>query len=106
MEETKTEIFEFIEIFYNPVRRHGTLGMISPNLYELNYFKEKKKAVQNIGCVSRYDYLEARTSFDIIRHHLTSIALRGFASASLSYEDYTQNENTVSIKDSQTHSLK
>ena len=32
-EAAKTEIFEFIEMFYNPVRRHGTLGMISPNQF-------------------------------------------------------------------------
>lgn len=32
--ELRTEIFDFIEIFYNRRRRHSTLGMISPVDYE------------------------------------------------------------------------
>jgi putative transposase len=32
--ELQTAIFEYIEAFYNPIRRHSTLGMLSPIQYE------------------------------------------------------------------------
>lgn len=32
--ELTSEVFEYIEAFYNPVRRHSTLGMLSPADYE------------------------------------------------------------------------
>jgi putative transposase len=32
--ELRSEIFDYIEIFYNRQRRHGTLGMISPADFE------------------------------------------------------------------------
>ncbi len=32
--EAYTGIFEFIELFYNPVRRHSALGYMSPNEFE------------------------------------------------------------------------
>jgi transposase InsO family protein len=34
--EAYTSIFEFIELFYNPVRRHSALGYMSPNDFEAN----------------------------------------------------------------------
>ena len=33
-EELRREVFDYIEAFYNPVRRHSTLGMLSPVNYE------------------------------------------------------------------------
>ena len=30
-------VFEYIELFYNPVRRHQTIGYLSPNEFEQNY---------------------------------------------------------------------
>ena len=35
--EAYTGIFEFIELFYNPVRRHSALGYMSPNEFEAKY---------------------------------------------------------------------
>jgi putative transposase len=32
--ELRTEVFEYIEIFFNRRRRHSTLGMLSPADYE------------------------------------------------------------------------
>jgi len=37
-EEAKTEIFNFIEMFYNPVKRHSHTGGVSPAKYEEDYF--------------------------------------------------------------------
>ncbi|MFA0792572.1 IS3 family transposase, partial [Microbulbifer echini] len=36
-EQAKSEVFEYIEIFYNRVRRHSALGYVSPAEYERNY---------------------------------------------------------------------
>ena len=32
--ELSSEVFEYIEIFYNATRRHSTLGMLSPIEFE------------------------------------------------------------------------
>jgi putative transposase len=32
--DAKTTIFEYLEVFYNPKRRHSTLGFLSPNDFE------------------------------------------------------------------------
>jgi transposase InsO family protein len=32
--ELRTEVFEYIEVFFNRQRRHSTLGMLSPADYE------------------------------------------------------------------------
>ena len=32
--DAKTTIFEYREVFYNPKRRHATLGFLSPNDFE------------------------------------------------------------------------
>jgi len=34
IEDARTEIFEYIEMYYNPVRRHSSLGNISPASFE------------------------------------------------------------------------
>lgn len=36
-EEAKSEIFQFIEIFYNQQRLHSTIGYCSPNEFEIQY---------------------------------------------------------------------
>jgi len=33
-EDSRTEIFEFIEMYYNPKRLHSSLGYLSPNVFE------------------------------------------------------------------------
>lgn len=38
--EAKTEIFNFIEMFYNPIKRHTHTGGVSPVQYENDYFQK------------------------------------------------------------------
>ena len=33
-EEAKASIFEYIEVFYNRIRRHSTLGYLTPDEFE------------------------------------------------------------------------
>ena len=37
-EDAKREIFNFIEMFYNPVKRHSHTGRVSPAKFEEDYF--------------------------------------------------------------------
>ncbi len=37
-DDAKTEIFNFIEMFYNPVKRHSHTGGVSPVQFEKDYF--------------------------------------------------------------------
>jgi transposase InsO family protein len=39
-EQARLEVFKYIEMFYNPVRRHSSLGNISPFEYERSYRKQ------------------------------------------------------------------
>jgi putative transposase len=39
-EEAKAEIFNFIEMFYNPIKRHSHTGDVSPAKFEEKYFLE------------------------------------------------------------------
>ena len=36
-EEASMEVFKYIEMFYNPTRRHSALGYLSPTEYERRY---------------------------------------------------------------------
>jgi len=38
-EEARQDVFDYIEMFYNPKRRHGTSGRQSPAVYEQRYFE-------------------------------------------------------------------
>ena len=38
--EAQTEIFNFIEMFYNPIKRHSYTGGVSPAKFEEAYFLE------------------------------------------------------------------
>ena len=37
-EESKSEIFNFIEMFYNPVKQHSHTGGVPPAKFEEDYF--------------------------------------------------------------------
>jgi transposase InsO family protein len=38
-------LFRYIGAFYNPLRQHSSLGMLSPDEYENHYWKEAATAV-------------------------------------------------------------
>ncbi|WP_162599169.1 IS3 family transposase, partial [Shewanella algidipiscicola] len=39
--EARSEIFNYIEYFYNPVRRHGSNNGLSPVQFEKQYFEKQ-----------------------------------------------------------------
>lgn len=41
-EEARQDVFDYIELFYNPTRRHGSNGKLSPINYEKSYYLNKK----------------------------------------------------------------
>ena len=42
LEETKSAIFEFIEVFYNRQRSHSRLGYLSPHEFEKMYLEKTR----------------------------------------------------------------
>jgi len=46
-EEAKTNIFEYIEVFYNRERSHSTIGYLSPEEFE-NTYREKNVRILNV----------------------------------------------------------
>jgi len=45
LEDARTEIFEYIEMYYNPIRRHSDLGYISPIDFERKASCQQKQEV-------------------------------------------------------------
>lgn len=43
-DEARAALSEYIEVWYNRVRRHSTLGYKSPVQYELEHFARREKA--------------------------------------------------------------
>ncbi len=41
-EEARRDIFDYIEMFYNPKRRHGSANGLSPVEFEKQYFQRLK----------------------------------------------------------------
>lgn len=41
--ELRTEVFEYIEVFFNRRRRHSTLGFLSPEQFETTRQRENEK---------------------------------------------------------------
>lgn len=46
LEDARTEIFEFIEMYYNPIRRHSSLGNKSPLNFEKLYYQNHSLNLQ------------------------------------------------------------
>ena len=49
--EARMAIFEFIEGFYNPRRRHSSNGHLSPNAYERRFFTDCDTEVETAASV-------------------------------------------------------
>lgn len=45
--DARADIFNYIEMFYNPKRRHGTTNRLSPAEYERRYYYEAANCLQN-----------------------------------------------------------
>ena len=43
-EEARSDLFYYIEAFYNRHRLHSSLGYCSPDEYERRYYEEQKSA--------------------------------------------------------------
>jgi len=40
-EQAKQSIFEYVEVFYNRKRRHSTLGYLSPEIFEQQWYQKQ-----------------------------------------------------------------
>ena len=40
LEDARTEIFDYIEMYYNRIRRHSALGYKSPIIFENEYYSK------------------------------------------------------------------
>ncbi|WP_235985667.1 IS3 family transposase, partial [Spirosoma utsteinense] len=45
VEDARTEIFEYIEMYYNRVRRHSSLGYKGPEQFESEYYTKHANSV-------------------------------------------------------------
>lgn len=45
VEDARTEIFEYIEMYYNRVRKHSSLGYKSPEQFEQEYYTKLANSV-------------------------------------------------------------
>jgi len=45
--DARADVFNYIEMFYNPKRRHGTNKHLSPMEFELKYYREAANCLQN-----------------------------------------------------------
>jgi hypothetical protein len=43
-EEARQDVFDYIELFYNPKRRYGHVGGLAPVAFEKQYFNRQKRA--------------------------------------------------------------
>ena len=43
-DQARLELFRYIESFYNPLRRHSSIAMLSPNDYEARYWEDNAAA--------------------------------------------------------------
>jgi transposase InsO family protein len=46
LEEARLETFNYIEGYYNRIRRHSSLGYVSPEEYERKYYEDRDRKVE------------------------------------------------------------
>jgi putative transposase len=47
VEDAKTELFDYIEVYYNRKRRHSALGYLSPEKFEQQYNENQLTNLQS-----------------------------------------------------------
>lgn len=47
--QARSDVFDYIEMFYNPKRRHGYANQLSPEEFERQYFFEQQNRLENPG---------------------------------------------------------
>jgi putative transposase len=47
-EQAKKSIFEYVEVFYNRKRRHSTLGYVSPEAFEMEWYQKQNFQLLNV----------------------------------------------------------
>ena len=59
-DEARLEVFDFIEGFYNPKRRHSSIGYLSPVKFEARYHEQNDKITgyQDMGKVEKTAQIE------------------------------------------------
>ena len=61
MEEARLETFNYIEGYYNRVRRHSSLGYVSPEEYERKYFEERASEANEILDINKVKGVKAKS---------------------------------------------
>jgi len=68
-DDAKTEIFNFIEMFYNPVKRHSHTGGVSPVQFEKDYFSRLERLRKSSGLTQQ----ELSESAEVSRKSINAI---------------------------------
>lgn len=68
-DDAKTEIFNFIEMFYNPVKRHSHTGGVSPVQFEKDYFSRLEELRKSSGLTQQ----ELSESAEVSRKSINAI---------------------------------
>ncbi|HWP41876.1 MAG TPA: integrase core domain-containing protein, partial [Blastocatellia bacterium] len=61
LEEARVETFNYIEGYYNRVRRHSGLGYVSPEEYERKYYEERQRQLSQDVDENQRKGVEAKT---------------------------------------------
>lgn len=61
LEEARLESFNYIEGYYNRIRRHSSLGYLSPDEYERKYEEESKKGLEKVLDNKKRKGIKAKT---------------------------------------------
>lgn len=61
LEEARLETFNYIEGYYNRVRRHSSLGYVSPEEYERKYFEERDRNLGEVLDNKKVKGVQAKT---------------------------------------------
>jgi Integrase core domain len=77
-QELRSEVFEYVEGFYNPRRRHSTLGMLSPDEFEAPARRPRAHArAENLnGMLKLFEFPTTTTTTTTTTTRLSTQALK------------------------------